>query len=75
MLRVLTPASPPPFIVSVVNCSYFTPDDIARLAEWCHKYVELSKSELNLSANPRKFKILQHRKWPKWAGTEIDIAK
>ena len=38
------------------------PDDIARLAEWCHKYVELSKSELNLSANPRKFKILQHRK-------------
>jgi hypothetical protein len=48
------------------------PEDIKRLAAWCHKYVELSKAELNLSANPRKFKILQHRKW---IGTELDIAK
>ena len=47
-------------------------EDIARLAEWCHLYVELSKSELNLSANPRKFKLLQHSKWE---GTELDIAQ
>ena len=35
---------------------------IQRLARWCHRYVTLSIRELHLSANARKFKILQsHR--------------
>ena len=35
-----------------------TTEDIARLAEWCHSYVELSKSMLNLGANPQKARFV-----------------
>ena len=49
-----------------------TVEDVELLAEWCHEYVDLSKSALNLGANPRKFKMLQHEKW---TGTDLDLAK
>ena len=46
--------------------------DIERAAQWCTAYVKLSERELNLSANARKFKILQSRKWQ---DTELDVAR
>ena len=46
--------------------------DIERAAQWCTDYVKLSERELNLSANARKFKILQSRKWQ---DTELDVAR
>ena len=45
---------------------------IERLARWCHRYVTLSIRELHLSANARKFKILQSRRW---VNTELDVAR
>ena len=45
----------------------YKPADVKRAAQWCHEYVALSKQELNLSANARKFKILQSQEWQ---GTE-----
>ena len=44
---------------------------IERLARWCHRYVTLSIRELHLSANARKFKILQSQRW---VNTELDVA-
>ena len=45
---------------------------IKRLARWCHRYVTLSIRELHLSANARKFKILQSQRW---VNTELDVAR